>query len=173
MRGINPALAGSLVILGLGLILTSINIHKLSILQHEFIKLAHPGSLNSQCSEETRSSLRFTPYGKNLDSGYLKHVYAVLERLGYQRVSYNISSDWDVMWAHDYPFKKIKPLMKAMKKGQRVNKLPGTISISLCTLEPSLDRFILKSLSRIGVCNKQGELGHIWSKSHSPSLQNS
>ena len=30
------------------------------------------------------------------------------------------------MWAHDYPFKKIKDKMLAMKKGQRINKFPGS-----------------------------------------------
>ena len=27
---------------------------------------------------------------------------------GYRRGNYNVTSDWDVMWAHDYPFKKIR-----------------------------------------------------------------
>ena len=56
-------------------------------------------------------------------------VYNVLDRLGYERVSYNLSSDWDLMWAHDYPFKKLKTVLKAMKKGQKVNKLPGKLYI--------------------------------------------
>ena len=43
-----------------------------SVLQQEFIDLTHPGDTKS-C--DTKPSLRFTPYGKNLDSGYLKHVY--------------------------------------------------------------------------------------------------
>ena len=30
------------------------------------------------------------------------------------------------MWAHDYPFFKIRPIMMKMKRHQRVNKLPGT-----------------------------------------------
>ena len=46
--------------------------------------------------------------------------------VGYRRGSYNTSSDWDLMWAHDYPFKKIKDKMLAMKKGQRINKFPGS-----------------------------------------------
>ena len=97
-----------------------------SVLQQEFIDLTHPGDTKS-C--DAKPSLRFTPYGKNLDSGYLKHVYNVLDRLGYERVSYNLSSDWDLMWAHDYPFKKLKTVLKAMKKGQKVNKLPGKFHI--------------------------------------------
>ena len=137
LRGINPALAGSLLVLGLGLILTTFNLHKLSVLQQEFIDLAHPGK-NQKCSSQVKGNLRFTPYGKNLDSGYLKHVYNVLDRLGYERVSYNLTSDWDLMWAHDYPFKKIKPLMKAMKKGQKVNKLPGIFRLFALILEFAL-----------------------------------
>ena len=124
-RGVNPAYVAPLTVLFLGLIITSINIHKLSVLQQEFIDLTHPGSSSKDKCSDLKPTLRFTPYGKNLDSGYLKHVYAVLDRLGYERVSYNVSSDWDLMWAHDYPFKKIKPILKAMKKGQKVNKLPG------------------------------------------------
>ena len=30
------------------------------------------------------------------------------------------------MWAHDYPFKKLKPLMMKLKPHQKVNKLPGS-----------------------------------------------
>ena len=41
-----------------------------SVLQQEFIDLTHPGDTKS-C--DAKPSLRFTPYGKNLDSGYLKH----------------------------------------------------------------------------------------------------
>ena len=123
VRGINPAHAGSLFVLIFGLVLTSFNLHKLSVLQQDFIKLNNPGS-SEKC--QINSGLRFTPYGKNLDSGYLKHVYAVLERAGYTRVSYNLTSDWNLMWAHDYPFKKIKSVMKSMKAGQKVNKLPGS-----------------------------------------------
>jgi tubulin monoglycylase TTLL15 len=127
IRGFNPAHVGSLIVLVIGLILTTVNLHKLGVLQQEFIDLANPGAKTStQCSASSGASLRYTVYGKNLDSGYLKHVYAVLERAGYKRVSYNISSDWDVMWAHDYPFKKIKPVMMSMKSGQKVNKLPGS-----------------------------------------------
>ena len=124
LRGLNPAHVGSLFVLLIGLILTTVNLHKLSVLQQEFIKLTHPGeSQEENCEKRT---LRYTVYGKNLDSGYLKHVYAVLERAGYTRVSYNLTSDWDVMWAHDYPFKKIRSVMKKLKSGQRVNKLPGS-----------------------------------------------
>ena len=58
--------------------------------------------------------------------GYLKHVWNVLGRAGYSRVDMNTTSAWDVLWAHDYPFKKIREKMLAIKPGQKVNKFPGS-----------------------------------------------
>ena len=59
-------------------------------------------------------------------TGYLKHVWNVLGRAGYSRVDMNTTSAWDVLWAHDYPFKKIRDKMLAIKPGQKVNKFPGS-----------------------------------------------
>ena len=120
MRGINPMYAASVTILFAGLMLTTYNLHKLGSLQQEFIELSHPGgqSNDKSCSNQPR----FAVYGKNQDSGYLKHVYAVLERAGFKRVSYEMTSDWNLLWAHDYPFKKIKKVIKAMKAGQKVKE---------------------------------------------------
>ena len=50
----------------------------------------------------------------------------MLDRAGYVRVNYNLTDDWSVMWAHDYPFTDIKPVLMKMKKHQKVNKLPGS-----------------------------------------------
>ena len=47
-------------------------------------------------------------------------------RYGYSKEDFNTTDDWDVMWAHDYPFKKIRDKMLAMKPGQKVNKFPGS-----------------------------------------------
>ena len=58
--------------------------------------------------------------------GYLKHVWNVLGRGGYTRVDMNTTSGWDVLWAHDYPFKKIREKMLDIKPGQKVNKFPGS-----------------------------------------------
>ena len=123
IRGVNPAHVGSLFVLIFGLILTTFNLYKLSVLQQYYIK---SNNLGSNHKSLTHSGLKYTAYGKNLDSGYLKHVFAVLERAGYTRVDYNQSSDWNVMWAHKYPFKKIYSVMKSMKAGQKVSKFPGT-----------------------------------------------
>lgn len=49
-------------------------------------------------------------HGDNVDSGYLKHVIAVLERIGFQRVEN--SSDFDLLWSHVYPFGDLAPFSK-------------------------------------------------------------
>lgn len=63
-------------------------------------------------------------YGRNVDGGHLKHVNLVLNRLGLQRETQN--SNWDLLWAHDYPFTKLNKEMKSLKLHQRVNHFPGT-----------------------------------------------
>ena len=52
-------------------------------------------------------------------SGYLKHVFAVFERVGYQTATSPIP-DWDVLWCHDYPFTALKEEMMNLKLHQRV-----------------------------------------------------
>ena len=56
----------------------------------------------------------------------VKKVTQILCRYGYRKEDFNTTEDWDVMWAHDYPFKKIRGKMLGMKPGQRVNKFPGS-----------------------------------------------
>lgn len=62
--------------------------------------------------------------GKNLHTGYLRHVYEVFSRLGY--VSRDGNSDWTVLWTHDYPFKTLSEHLSHLKPYQRVNHFPGT-----------------------------------------------
>ncbi|GLH07195.1 Uncharacterized protein GBIM_12709 [Gryllus bimaculatus] len=82
-------------------------------------------------------------FGKNVDSGYLRHVIAVFERLGFQRV--DVSSNWDVLWAHEYPFRNMYSVLKNLKPHQKVNHFPGsgyiTNKLELSTSElPHLPR---------------------------------
>ncbi|XP_021934388.1 tubulin polyglutamylase TTLL6 isoform X2 [Zootermopsis nevadensis] len=65
----------------------------------------------------------FAVYGRNVDSGYLKHVYLVLERLGFERRN---DSDWDVLWAHAYPFRVLYSSLKNLEPHQKVNHFPGS-----------------------------------------------
>ncbi|XP_059478157.1 probable tubulin polyglutamylase ttll-15 [Neocloeon triangulifer] len=52
----------------------------------------------------------------------MQHVVAIFQRLGYQ-VTTNESVEWDVLWAHHYPF---DALVKKLKPNQRVSKFPGS-----------------------------------------------
>ncbi|XP_023717946.1 probable tubulin polyglutamylase ttll-15 isoform X2 [Cryptotermes secundus] len=65
----------------------------------------------------------FAVYGRNVDAGYLKHVYLVFERLGFERRN---DSDWDVLWAHMYPFRVLYSSLKNLKPHQKVNHFPGS-----------------------------------------------
>ena len=64
VRGINPAHAGSLFVLIFGLVLTSFNLHKLSVLQQDFIKLNNPGS-SEKCQINSGLRLPFNGIRKD------------------------------------------------------------------------------------------------------------
>jgi len=109
----------------LGLVITAFNIWQLAELQRqhyeENAKIRSGGVAGAPAT-----GLTYSLYAKHPDSGYLKHVWNVLGRAGYSRVDMNTTSAWDVLWAHDYPFKKIRDKMLAIKPGQKVNKFPGS-----------------------------------------------
>jgi tubulin monoglycylase TTLL15 len=63
-------------------------------------------------------------YGKGGDGQWV-HVIKVLNLLGFERVTENESSTADLLWAHDYPFNKLKPKVLAMQPHQKVNHFPG------------------------------------------------
>ena len=63
-----------------------------------------------------------------VDGGYLRHVLAVFDRFGYQRG--DLDSQWDVLWAHDYPFTKLAAKLSNLKPHQRVSYI--TSSQQLC-----------------------------------------
>ncbi|KAG7202599.1 hypothetical protein KM043_009789 [Ampulex compressa] len=65
----------------------------------------------------------FWIYAKSNDTEYLKHVFAVLARLGFERG--DADSEWDLLWAHDYPFRKLSSSLKNLKTHQYVNHFPG------------------------------------------------
>lgn len=59
-----------------------------------------------------------------IGSGYLNHVLAVFTRIGFVRIE-NPPREWDVLWAHDYPFGgKYDSVIKNLEPHQKVN---GTI----------------------------------------------
>lgn len=63
-------------------------------------------------------------YGKSESEGHLKHVKNVLQRLGFQKGT-NGTIDWDLLWAHDYPYRALYPRLHQLKSHQRVNHFPG------------------------------------------------
>ncbi|CAB3364005.1 Hypothetical predicted protein [Cloeon dipterum] len=64
-------------------------------------------------------------WSPRMDLKHLKHVYTVFNRMGYHITEDN-TSNWDVLWAHDYPFQALQSSLRNLKPNQRVNKLPGT-----------------------------------------------
>ncbi|KAM7360083.1 tubulin tyrosine ligase-like 15 [Cochliomyia hominivorax] len=74
----------------------------------------------SQISSPVRT---YAIYGKSKTEEHLIHVINVLARLGYKRV--DLEDSWNLLWAHDYPFIKMKQRMKTLEKFQVVNHFPG------------------------------------------------
>lgn len=63
-------------------------------------------------------------YGEG-GEGQWVHVNKVLKRLGFDRVTENESSTADLLWAHDYPFTKLRSKILELKPHQKVNHYPG------------------------------------------------
>lgn len=63
-------------------------------------------------------------YGKSDNEVHLRHVKNVLQRLGYEKGT-NETTDWDLIWAHDYPFRVLYSKLHNLKAHQRVNHFPG------------------------------------------------
>lgn len=53
------------------------------------------------------------------------HVKNVLHRLGFERVSQQESETADLLWAHDYPFTKIRSTIVNLQQHQKINHFPG------------------------------------------------
>lgn len=73
---------------------------------------------------------KYAIYTNGKGEDHLVHVIAVLDRIGYQRTSIE-SMEWDIMWAHDYPFNRLKPLLSRLKSHQKINHFPGMLYISI------------------------------------------
>lgn len=77
-------------------------------------------------------------YGKGGDSQWI-HLIKVFNKLGMERVSEIESSTADLLWAHDYPFNKLRSRIIEFKSHQKVNHFPGcgflTNKIDLATTD--------------------------------------
>ena len=88
-RAARPAAAAAAAA---GVILTFVNVYQLRAMQAQLMQLLpggdNGGGLASSAAGGGGMELarpKYVVYGKNIDSGYLKHVYRVLERAGYVR----------------------------------------------------------------------------------------
>ncbi|CAH1113677.1 unnamed protein product [Psylliodes chrysocephalus] len=81
-----------------------------------------PSSTNKQSSGKTQKI--FWYFTNNNQSYYLKEVFTVLKRLGYENGT--ITSDWDLLWAFNWPFEAFKEELMNLKPYQKVNHFPGT-----------------------------------------------
>ena len=122
MLGRVPLTLSLLGVLLVSIILNTINILNLSTLQDQHFQFL---SLKQSSPSFSKTPI-YVVYSKNPNGAFLKHVFSGFKRFGYSKEDFNSTDDWDVMWAHDYPFKKIREKMLNMKPGQKVNKFPGS-----------------------------------------------
>ncbi|XP_067680805.1 probable tubulin polyglutamylase ttll-15 isoform X1 [Haliotis asinina] len=113
------------VILFLGIILTVLNIYELHKMKEDH-SILHSGLIVPEGRDG--KSVYKQPVvwvaAKRIETGYLKHVFNVFERVGY--VTGSQESDWDVLWSHDYPFIAFAKSLSNLKPHQRVNHFPGS-----------------------------------------------
>lgn len=117
-----------LLVLAVCVGLTAINIYEIRRIdtnRQVIVQESAPKIIQPTCPSNDIDNNRpiYWVYGRNVDSGYLKHVFLVLERLGYQRGTNN--SNWDLLWAHDYPFRTLYSQLNNLKSHQKVNHFPG------------------------------------------------
>ncbi|XP_039283068.1 probable tubulin polyglutamylase ttll-15 [Nilaparvata lugens] len=118
-------------------LLLLLSVYELRWLQNEHLEYHHDDStmktkispIQSQSYSKSFSNplqRTYAVFGRDVDSGFLKHVFNVFHNFGYKRQELNASEDWDVLWSHDYPFRKLNTAMRNLKHHQKVNHFPGT-----------------------------------------------
>ncbi|XP_057337898.1 probable tubulin polyglutamylase ttll-15 [Microplitis mediator] len=85
-----------------------------------FFRSASP---ETEISPSMNNQLTYWIFSKGKDESHLKHIIMILEKLGFRRG--NNESNWDLLWAHDYPFRTLANNLKHLQKHQKVNHIPG------------------------------------------------
>ncbi|XP_064621369.1 probable tubulin polyglutamylase ttll-15 isoform X2 [Lineus longissimus] len=120
-----------LAILVFGIMLTLLNVYELRHMQFQHFRINHGDGGPYEGNPEGGGARNiYWVDAKNTNSGYLKHVFRVLESVGY-RVG-DMHSQWTLMWSHEYPFGRpeFNKLFENLKPHQRINKFPSSGSIT-------------------------------------------
>ncbi|XP_022110002.1 tubulin polyglutamylase TTLL6-like isoform X2 [Acanthaster planci] len=112
-----------IAVLLLGILVTVWNIYQLRTMQETHLSGFHSSVEGIGTSGEEAKPILWL-HAKRIESGYLDHILRVFERIGYRRGGPD--SDWDVLWAHDYPFTELAMEIGKMKPHQKLNHFPGT-----------------------------------------------
>jgi len=116
------------------LILLAINFFELNWIQYEHNKYHHGQQLyavepllSSHSIADVAKRPAYMVLAKHADAGHLVHVFDVFNVYGYTRRPFDEKVDWNVIWAHEYPFKTYadKITFSRLKPHQRVNHFPG------------------------------------------------
>lgn len=106
--------------------------------KHQTESIRHECNQSSPLANVPIKRPTYWIYGKSENEAHLKHIKNVLQRFGYEKVT-NTSTDWDLLWAHDYPFRTLYPRLHNLKPHQKVNHFPGcgfiTNKVDLATTE--------------------------------------
>ncbi|XP_043684565.1 probable tubulin polyglutamylase ttll-15 isoform X2 [Vespula pensylvanica] len=74
-----------------------------------------------QIKEKKPTFLIYNRYNNTTE--HLKHIFVVLERLGFQPATNE--TQWNLLWSHEYPFITLAPVLKNLQPHQRINHFPG------------------------------------------------
>ncbi|RUS85192.1 hypothetical protein EGW08_007018 [Elysia chlorotica] len=121
-------------VLVLGVILTGLNIYQLDRIKMDhsthMAELARIPEVEARNFDQTTNSspivwIQGGPrYKNNGPTGFLKHIFRVFDKMGFDVG--DRSSDWAVMWSHDYPFGIYAAEMRSLQLHQKVNHFPGS-----------------------------------------------
>ncbi|XP_070576680.1 probable tubulin polyglutamylase ttll-15 [Ptychodera flava] len=115
----------TMAVLTAGLCLTALNVYELRRMQDSHMAAFHGYSPDAEAQSSRLATTRpvLWLHAKRIETGYLNHVIAVFDRLGFLRG--DSESEWDVLWAHDYPFAELSSHLMQLKPHQRINHYPG------------------------------------------------
>lgn len=125
---LRPNKYGYIILIAISVVVSAIVPQIVQHLPHYFHRQSSDSPIESGAPTQTTppDGPLYWIYQKGKSEGHLKHVKLVLERLGIGRAIDNATDDWDLLWAHDYPFRALYPHLHRLRPHQMVNHFPGT-----------------------------------------------